>query len=426
MTDRDSAADVTVPRAGIANPDPSPAPDHFLRAGPPVSLGRRPSLGQWNIGLSIPPPAEAPTVRRAVVKTTSPTPAPSLSAADTVPSAPPAVPDEPPTQPIPVPAAPPVEAVAPAPVETWRGTRFDRPTPPLPPEPDLTDVLLRTARPADTPARSPLRLPSWPMRRGKRRRAELEAAVRTPLRGPFRVGVVGKGGVGKTTVTAGVGSVLAELRPDGVVAVDADTAFGKLASRLDPHAHDTYRRLLDGPNHTFAEVRSHLGCNASGLFVCAGDPGGGAMLDPAVYRGALSLLTQHFMLAMIDCSTTMDAPVTEEALRDVDALIVVSSPWGDAAEVAARTIDWVAVRGMRDALQRTVVVVANTDGHADKTARATLEQRFGDYGRAVVEIPFDRELRAGGVIDGTAALAGATRTGLLEVAAVLVGMLAAS
>src|SRR5690606_31859166 len=43
------------------------------------------------------------------------------------------------------------------------------------------------------------------------RQAELEARIRGPLRGHFKIGVMGKGGVGKTTVSASVGSVLAEL-----------------------------------------------------------------------------------------------------------------------------------------------------------------------------------------------------------------------
>jgi hypothetical protein len=43
--------------------------------------------------------------------------------------------------------------------------------------------------------------------------------------------------IGKTTVAASVGSILVQLRQDGrVVAIDADTSFGKLAARDSPHA----------------------------------------------------------------------------------------------------------------------------------------------------------------------------------------------
>ena len=42
-------------------------------------------------------------------------------------------------------------------------------------------------------------------------------------------------GIGKTTVAACVGSIFAQLSQDDlVVAIDADTAFGKLGARVDP------------------------------------------------------------------------------------------------------------------------------------------------------------------------------------------------
>jgi hypothetical protein len=47
--------------------------------------------------------------------------------------------------------------------------------------------------------------------------------------------------IGKTIVAACVGSIFAQLRQDDrVVAIDADTAFGKLGARVDPHATGSY------------------------------------------------------------------------------------------------------------------------------------------------------------------------------------------
>jgi MinD-like ATPase involved in chromosome partitioning or flagellar assembly len=42
--------------------------------------------------------------------------------------------------------------------------------------------------------------------------------------------------IGKTTVAACVGSIFAQLRHDDRVVANADTAFGKLGARVDPHA----------------------------------------------------------------------------------------------------------------------------------------------------------------------------------------------
>ncbi|MGV0644016.1 MinD/ParA family protein [Mycolicibacterium sp. XJ2546] len=255
------------------------------------------------------------------------------------------------------------------------------------------------------------------------RQGQLEAKIKSPMRGHFKVGVLGKGGVGKTTVSASIGSVLAELRQDDrVVAIDADTAFGKLGSRIDPRAQGSYWELASDQHlETFADVRSRVGNNAAGLFVLAGEatPARRRVLDPAIYREATSRLDRHFTISIIDCSSTMDSPVTQEVLRDLDALVVVSSPWVDGAAAAGQTLDWLAARGLTPLLQRTVIVLNDSDGHADKRTRSILAQQFSSQGQAVIEVPFDGHLRPGGVIDRTAEMSPATRRRFLEIAAAL-------
>jgi MinD-like ATPase involved in chromosome partitioning or flagellar assembly len=259
--------------------------------------------------------------------------------------------------------------------------------------------------------------------RDELRDAQLEAVVRSALRGYFKVGVLGKGGVGKTSVAASVGSVFAELRPaDRVVAVDADTAFGRLGSRIDPNTHGSYWELAADKNlQTFADLRTRVGNNASGLYVLAGDPASsrGRVLDPALYREAIMRLDRHFTISIVDCGSTMDAPVTQEALRDVDALIVVSSPWADGASAAAQTMEWLANHDKTDLLRRTVVVLNDSDGHADKRTRSVLAQQFTARGQIVVEVPFDPHLRPGGVIDVSREMNRGTRRRFLEIAAAI-------
>jgi len=255
----------------------------------------------------------------------------------------------------------------------------------------------------------------------ERRQAELEAKVRSLLRGRYKVGVLGKGGTGKTTIAASVGSIFAELRQeDRVVAIDADTAFGKLGSRIDPNVAGSYWELAaDQYLNTFADMRTRVGNNTSGLFVLAGETSTARrrVLDAAIYREATSRLDNHFTISIIDCGSTMDSPVTQEVLADLDALVVVSSPWVDGASAAGQTMDWLAENGYTGLLHRTVVVLNDSDGHADRKTRATLTEYFSRHGQTVIELPFDGHLRPGGVIDIDNELDRLTRRRLLEIAA---------
>ena len=247
--------------------------------------------------------------------------------------------------------------------------------------------------------------------------------MRTLLRGNYKIGVLGKGGVGKTSVAVSVGSILAQLRQDDrVVAIDADTAFGRLGSRVDPHAQGSFWELVtDDHLETFADVRTRVGNNASGLFVL---PGEGAtarrrVLDPAIYREAVSRLDRHFTISIVDCGSTIDAPVTQEALRDLDALIVVSSPWVDGASAAGQTLDYLHNQGMTKLLHHTVIVLNDSDGHAKTRTRSVLAQQFASHGQPVFEVPFDPHLRPGGVIDVQHGMSPKTRRKFLEITAAI-------
>ena len=264
----------------------------------------------------------------------------------------------------------------------------------------------------------------------ERRQAELDAKIRSVLRGRYKIGVLGKGGTGKTTIAACVGSVFAELRPeDRVVAIDADTAFGKLGSRVDPTAAGSYWELAaDQHLDSFSDVRSRVGSNSVGLFVLAGEAATARrrVLDPSIYREATARLDNHFTISIIDCGSTMDSPVTQEVLADLDALIVVSSPWVDGASAAGQTLEWLANSGYTALLHRTVLVLNDTDGHADDRTRARLVEQFASRGQVVVQVPFDAQLRPAGVVDIDNEVNRVTRRRIFEIAAALAEHFAAT
>jgi MinD-like ATPase involved in chromosome partitioning or flagellar assembly len=76
-------------------------------------------------------------------------------------------------------------------------------------------------------------------------------------------------------------------------------------------------------------------------------------------------------------------------------------------------------------LQRTVIVLNDSDGHSDKSTRSALAQQFIGRGQTVVEVPFDPHLRPGGIIDVQSELARPTRRKFLQITAVIAGFFAA-
>ena len=71
---------------------------------------------------------------------------------------------------------------------------------------------------------------------------------------------------------------------------------------------------------------------------------------------------------------------------------------------------------MGELLRRTVVVLNDSDGHADRRTRSVLAHQFVDRGQVVIEVPFDPHLRPGGVIDTVDDMAHTTRSRFIEIA----------
>ncbi len=354
----------------------------------------------------------------------------------------------PPRQPLPPPPWPAAPPPLPRPSATPQRAAVppQPPAPPAPPRPAVPPATRPGADAVAAPVRTPsaefpdsgwrriLRLATFGLvnlgpSAAQRQEAQFEAAIRTVLHGNYKVGVLGKGGVGKTSVAATVGSLFAELRQqDHVVAIDADTAFGRLGSRIDPRSTSSFWELTSDKNlQSFTDVVARLGRNSVGLHVLGGEPASGPrrVIDPAIYREAALRLDRHFTISVIDCGSTMDTAVTQEVLRDLDALMVVSSPWADGASAAARTMEWLSDQGLTNLLHNTIVVLNDSDGHADKRTRELLSREFVDHGQPVVEVPFDPHLRPGGVIDVNHEKARATRRKFLQITATIAGYFAA-
>lgn len=236
--------------------------------------------------------------------------------------------------------------------------------------------------------------------------SQLQEAIRTPLRGDYRIAVMSlKGGVGKTTTTVGLGSVLAGTRGDRVIAIDANPDFGTLAQRVAEPGPATIRDLLTAPDTSrYAQVRSLTTQGASRLEVIGSerDPAVSEAFSESDYRHAVDILQHHYNLILTDCGTGLMHSAMAGVLDLANTLVLVASPALDAAQSAAATLDWLTLHGYEKLAANAVVVISAPPKKRSKQAGADLHsviEHFAARARAVHVIPYDPHLAAGAVVD---------------------------
>ena len=138
-----------------------------------------------------------------------------------------------------------------------------------------------------------------------------------------------KGGVGKTTATILLGSLLALLRRDRVVAIDTNPDFGSLGRQLAPEhgvfVDDLYE-VLDEPELTVTALDNHLSRTVHGLMVlpAPSDPIRAGRLDTAVYAKVVRRLQQMVGVIVLDSGTGFNEPAARAALSTADQVVLVT------------------------------------------------------------------------------------------------------
>ncbi|WP_245846793.1 MinD/ParA family ATP-binding protein [Mycobacterium szulgai] len=235
-----------------------------------------------------------------------------------------------------------------------------------------------------------------------------------------------KGGVGKTTVVEALGSTLAEVRNDGVIAIDLDT--GDLAERHGRrHQINMGGTLADGSVPQYLDERAHAYRNGSGLDVL-----GLPKYSPSEWRRehddfitGLSKLGKSYSVLLIDCLKSVNSGVMRAVLVESRALVIVSSASVDALRKTRTTLNMLRDNGYQRLLESTVLVVNRTDRARLKAAASTeLAQLSGRVG-AVLMLPFDRHVREGAEIV-LQRLSRKSRRRYLELAAVLIDLATSS
>jgi MinD-like ATPase involved in chromosome partitioning or flagellar assembly len=237
-------------------------------------------------------------------------------------------------------------------------------------------------------------------------RRDLISRVRAPVAGGhYRVAVLSlKGGVGKTTVTVGLGSTLASLRGDRVIAVDGNPDRGTLSDKVRLETAATIRDLLNERAMVtrYADVRAYTSQASSRLEILASDrdPGVSVAFSADDYRAVVGVLEHFYSICITDCGTGLLHSAMAGVLELADQVVLVSSPSVDGARSASATLDWLEAHDYGDLVRGGVVVLSAIRRKSKSTVDLDrLEQHFAARCRAVVRVPYDAHLEEGAEVE---------------------------
>jgi MinD-like ATPase involved in chromosome partitioning or flagellar assembly len=235
-----------------------------------------------------------------------------------------------------------------------------------------------------------------------KRRRDLVSRVRTPVAGGHRrVAVLSlKGGVGKTTVTVGLGATLASLRGDRIIAVDGNPDRGTLSDKVRLETSATIRDLLNerATIGRYADVRAFTSQSSSRLEILASDrdPGVSVAFSADDYRAVVGVLEHYYSICITDCGTGLLHSAMAGILELADQVVLVSSPSVDGARSASATLDWLDAHDYGELVRGSVVVLSAIRRKSKSMVDLDrLEQHFAARCRAVVRIPYDPHLEEG-------------------------------
>ncbi|MFH9755298.1 MinD/ParA family protein [Streptomyces griseus] len=226
-----------------------------------------------------------------------------------------------------------------------------------------------------------------------------------------------RGGAGKTTMAALLGTAYAHYRHDPVLLVEADPALGSLPLRLGAETlRWTTADLADivEPQMSLLDVTGYLVQLPDNAWLLPGSQGRiGAMLDTAAYERVMVALRRYFGVTVVDCET-LPAEVARVALSAAQARVLAAPATLDGITSTYAVLQW--MQGLpRHLIAGTVVALTSTTPRPGIDVEAAAE-KLRSTGAAVHVLPHDRHLAAGGELR-TELLARPTRLAATRLAA---------
>ncbi len=236
-------------------------------------------------------------------------------------------------------------------------------------------------------------------------RKALDARIAASLAGStkFVPILTRKGGVGKTTITALLGMALSEIREDRVLAIDANPDRGTLSERVARTTEKTVRDVVNKASSItgFQVFSQYVSRDKTRLDVLASDtdPMISEAFNEGDYNVVADVASRYYSICLTDCGTGIVHSVMRAILQRADGLVVVSGGSIDEAKLASETLTWLESNGYSDLVAESVVAVNTGTYGTDLIKIDEIVSHFSSRVRAVVTVPYDKQLASGGVID---------------------------
>ncbi|HEX8495897.1 MAG TPA: hypothetical protein VF661_01780, partial [Actinomycetales bacterium] len=261
----------------------------------------------------------------------------------------------------------------------------------------------------------------------RKHRAAVESVQRS-LDGPKTIVVVNpKGGGTKTTASILLASTFGIHRGGYTLAWDNNETRGTLGWRAQPARHtntavDLLRdldRFTDLGRARVGDLDNYVRSQGSAQFdVLASDEDAASAesIDAEAFDALHRTLSRFYRVLVVDTGNNMRASNWQAAVAAADQMVIVSTVREDTAQSAAWLVDALRANGHDEMVSRAVTVLTSPGRTPDTALSGRLEKHFGQLTRAVLHVPHDPALVAGGPITYTS-LSGASRDAWLHVSA---------
>lgn len=226
-----------------------------------------------------------------------------------------------------------------------------------------------------------------------------------------------RGGSGKSTVAALLGTTYAHYRQDPLLFLEADPALGSLPLRLGAQAlRWTTSDIADivQPNMSLLDITGYLVQLPNNAWLLPASQGQiGVMLDSKAYERVVVALRRYFGVVVIDCET-LPAEVGRVALATAHGRVLTTPATPEGISSTYAVLQW--MQGLpRHVMASTVVVLTELVPHSGLDLDEAV-QMLRSTGVSVQVLPYDRHLAAGGRLH-TELLAHPTREAVARLAA---------